>query len=863
MSYNRRMLHATTAAVALITFAAPALAQETPPAEETQTEDRDVVVVTGTQIRGVAPVGTNVIGLSREDIIATGALSANDVLTSVPQVTSAFLDNPTVQTGGGLSLIRPNIRQLGASGTNTTLVLIDGHRAVGAGVLQTTADPDVIPPGVLERVEVMPDGGSSIYGSDAIGGVVNFITRKRFEGLEAVGHYGIGDEYTTFDVNLTGGVDWTSGGAYLSYVYAENDEILGRDRDYVRQTSDNSRYCSPGTIEANGTTYVVPNGAPGTTSQCDNTDDASLWPALERQSVFGVFNQDFTDTISLDVRSYFTRRELTGYRDLVASQPQDLSVTAANAFFNPVAGETSQIVRTSFAGVFDNSVLNRLDSFGITPTLTADLGGDWQLRLMGNFGRSTTTFEQGVVDEAARDAALASGNQATALNPYNLGATNQAVLDGIFSVTEDKSTQQLENVRAIVEGPVFSLPGGNVRIAVGAEYLEESTDASTPAIGSFGATRDINSLFAELNVPIVGADNAMPGIHRLTFSASVRRDDYSDVGDSTNPKFGVTYEPVDWVQFRANAGSSFNAASIVDSTGTDFALALPAAFVQGQTAPWAVVLLGNRPGIQPQTADTYSIGADIQPPVLPGLELSATYYNIDLENVIGLLAGTNAGFTADTSPFLRDNLSCTDPTIAGLFGEPQLGVPLAVACALFNPPIAYVDWRVQNLGQIKQDGIDFSAAYTMPMSFGDVFASLSGSYTLNREVALVAGAQFVDDLKSPGSSRLFLSASAGADFGDLSATASLNHRQGYDLNPAITTTRFGTQREVDSFTTVDLFLNYDLPSYFGDESALTLNVDNLFDEDPPFFSGAGLSAGGFTNGSTLGRLVTLGIRTKL
>ncbi len=90
-------------------------------------------------------------------------------------------------------------------------MLVNGHRLVGSGILQNYPDVSVIPPGIIERVDVIPDGGSSIYGSDAIGGVINFITRKRVSGIEANLKYGLTDGYNAADGNLTAGKEWDTG----------------------------------------------------------------------------------------------------------------------------------------------------------------------------------------------------------------------------------------------------------------------------------------------------------------------------------------------------------------------------------------------------------------------------------------------------------------------------------------------------------------------------------------------------------------------------------------------------------------------------------------------------------------------------
>lgn len=844
--------------------------------ERVAAEEESQIVVTGTQLRGIAPTGTNVIGLTRNDIIATGATSANDVLTKTPQVTSAFMGTPTTTLdGASTTVIRPNLRNLGASGANTTLVLVDGHRMVGAGGIQTSPDPDVIPPGVLDRVDIVPDGGSSIYGSDAIGGVINFITRKKFDGLEAVARYGFADNYNAYDANITAGKDWGSGSGYVSYAWAHNEAIFGRDADFLRQVTVNQGYCAPGTIVANGTTYALPTRAPGTITNCDITDNQSYWPQVTRHSGFAGLNQRIGDSLTADVRAFYTRRKLIHFFDVNANQAQSLTITNANPYFRPVAGETSHVVRTTFAGVIDNRMVNDLEEYGITTSLTGDLGGGWQARLLGNYGKSTTTVTVSSPDSTRVALAMRGTTTATALNPYNLASSNPSVLAGIVRNGLQLADQELYNARAVFDGPVFSIGGGDVRAAIGAEYISEgyfkcNTCASGLVIGTtadIDLTRDVKAVFGEINIPLFGTENALSAIHSLSVALSARYDSYSDAGDTFNPKIGVTYKPVDWLGIRGNWGTSFNAPSLYDNSGIQQAGVLNAPLVPGQTAPWSLILAGNDGRNKPQTATTWSVGADIEPPFAPGLALNLTYYNVHLKDMLGLLLGTGIGFNSATAGFLRDNQTCAQlvPLVDGIPLNPATQ-PIAAICT-GNPPtgplIAYQDFRLKNLGILKQDGIDFNIAYNGDVGFGSVNARFSGTYVLGRQRAIIPGTPFVNDLKTPGDSRLSFVAAVGARIGGLSGTASVNRRGGYDLNPAITTARFGTQRRVSSFTTVDLFFSYDLPETWLSDTSFTLNVNNLLDQDPPFYNGcAGTVQCGFTNGSTLGRLVQVGIRKK-
>lgn len=193
--------------VAMLLVAGPAMAQTShSPANEAADDIVEEVVVTGSSIRGVPPTGSNLIGVSREDIKLVGAATTPDLLASVPQLNS-FNTAPRANNGGAGSFA-PGLRSLPAT---ATLPLLNGHRLVAGGANETNPDFPFVPDLAIERVEIVGDGASSIYGSDAIAGVVNFITRKRYSGVETSVRYGMAHDYHTFSASGLAGHDWGSG----------------------------------------------------------------------------------------------------------------------------------------------------------------------------------------------------------------------------------------------------------------------------------------------------------------------------------------------------------------------------------------------------------------------------------------------------------------------------------------------------------------------------------------------------------------------------------------------------------------------------------------------------------------------------
>jgi iron complex outermembrane receptor protein len=211
-------LHLAASVIALAAasaWASPALAQQAAAAEPVES-----VTVTGTSIRGTAPVGSSVTTVTQADIKATGATSVTGILASVPQLMGmGQVDGGTTGQGAQQALIH----QLGQSASTSTLTLIDGHRAPTSGTNHSFVDPNMIPINMLERVEVLADGVSAVYGSDAVAGVVNFITRRHFDGVEMTGNAGFADSKQDLNLGFLAGSTWDTGSALFAYSFTRQD----------------------------------------------------------------------------------------------------------------------------------------------------------------------------------------------------------------------------------------------------------------------------------------------------------------------------------------------------------------------------------------------------------------------------------------------------------------------------------------------------------------------------------------------------------------------------------------------------------------------------------------------------------------
>lgn len=913
------------------------------------------IVVTGTILHGAAPVGSNLIIVGQERIAASGAATANELMATVPQVSNLFNNVPTARLGvavNQLQVVRPNLRNLAqeTSSSASTLVLFDGHRISPVGVSQNAIDPDIIPPIAIERVEVVTDGGSATYGSDAVGGVINFITRKRFDGVKVAAHYGFADEYYQVDAGGIVGKDWGTGSIFAAYSYQHNDALFGRDRAFIRNVdwlspnlTPRGRSCAPGNVQNAGAfsfvtftfgpsvNYALPNLATRGVNACDETFDTTVVPSSTRHSALVSLHQDLSTWLTVDLRSFYGQRSSTSqgpFRGSATVTGGSSATSPRQFYYMPTASSPNgnETVYFSLAPLLGQNSLRsgtQFKEWGANAEFKARITNNWQLRTLFNYSESDSEYHIGGLNNTLLSAFGKGTTAATAINFYSPSAADLPQIRQLIDTeTAAQGRESLLNGRAILDGTLFTLPGGGVKLAVGYEYMHDGFQqrvvAADMPIGTLRSTaytsysRDINSLFGEVQVPIVGDDNRMGMIYSLTLAGSIRYDHFSDFGSTHNPKVGFTLKPVQWLGFRGNYSTSFNAPSPVDQLGSlknnfFFGGFFPQnAFIKPGDSPTVAGLLaiqGSNPGLMPQTAKSYSFGIDVDPPFIRGLHLSANYYNVKFKNIIRQPSFDSSIFANFPSAVISNPNGVSLAQLQSFVnnsGVPNSAAVLATTaanrcnqatgtCQIYE----LIDFRYGNYGIVNVEGLDFTANYRTKTGFGGLDAGISGNYILGRTSQTGVGAPIINDLKpgfkvlpggtiisTNGSSRLQFSATVGADVGNFRAQATLNHSSGWGLtrcdttttstlvcNPVALTTGNVTaaglpQDRVSDFNTVNLFFKYDVPggSPLLKDLSLTLNVNNVFAQDPPIYRSVGSQ--GYTNGFTLGRLIQFGVSKK-
>lgn len=824
----------------------------------------DAIVVTGSSIRGVPPVGSNLIGVTRDDIKTVGATTTPDLLAVVPQLNS-FNTAPRANNAGAGSFA-PGLRSLPAT---ATLPLMNGHRLVAGGANETNPDFPFLPDLAIERVEIVADGASSIYGSDAIAGVVNFITRKRYSGLEMSARYGTADDYHTFSVSGLAGRDWGGGGILGAYQYSENGNVTGADRGYrkvdfrpfggvdARGTS-----CAAPNVVVAGVVYGAPGLAPNSTNYCDVGAPVDLVPASRLHSGFLSARQEVGQRVTLWGEVLYSDR-----KDHVqaAIPAQTVVLTAANPFFKAPPGTNATVETVLFRP--DNIVgANHFDQIyhvkagNSSAGADVSLPGDFKLNAYGTYDWAEHVAYQPMINPVALAAAAAGTTSVTALDPFGAG-TSASVANAITDYSTTVTIKQSTKLAAMkIDGPLMDLPGGELKIAAGAEYRHETFRQR----GFVGATqvpenlgRNIKSIYGELFVPIVGDANAMRLARRLSVSLSGRYDKYSDFGSTSNPKVGVNWDPVEGLTLRGTYGRSFRAPGLRDVGATVGAYYYDAATAgvlardptRGTAQVNTVFLLGGNKSLQPEKARTYSFGVDVAPKALPGFRASATFYDINFTDVIGT-PPTALVFTDPTF----SSVVYRNPSASQLASLLALGVPVTLPTPL--PAIGNaLDLRRGNFGVRKTNGVDFDVSYRRATSFGSVFGGVAGNYILKFNTQLSPTAPVSDALKL-GVPKTTVRTTTGLTAGSVTGVAFVNYRDGVTNNYATPT---GTSAyNADAYTTVDLRVSTTLPNAGLTKGAeLALQVNDLFDKTPPF-APATDGIGGTYN--PIGRFIAVNLR---
>jgi len=727
------------------------------------------VTVTGTRIRG----GTSpspVITIGSEQIQQEGFADLGEVIRSVPQnfsggqnpgvAASANVSGNNYNTTGGSGL---NLRGLG---TDATLTLLNGRRMSYSGASQAV-DISAIPVEAVERLEVVPDGASAIYGSDAVGGVANVILKRDFDGVTVGTRYGraTDDGLVTREYRATAGTIWSTGGLIVAGEKTFNDPIYSDQRDYTQ-----SMY-----------------------------RPSTLWQRNDLRSGLLSVHQSLGDSIELHL-------------DALRSERSILTDTAYSAVYYHDTPETKTTL--------------------VSPSFEWQLPNDWLLTLSAAYGRDKTLTHRQVISTGT--GAISSNSIGTSSNnsrTYEIGA----------------------------EGRLFTLPGGDVRLAAGTGYRYNGFVSLGISSNTTIADGDESSRFgyAELSLPVIGPEQGVRGAERLALTGAIRTEDYRTYGRVTTPKFGLIYSPSADFTLKTSWGKSFKAPRLLQRYSAQYALYYPQTVLGGAAYPVDATVLyrtGGSEDLHPERARTWSASFALHPEALPGMDTELTWFNIDYTDRIvqpivasqALINPIYAGFV-DKHPASEALTQAVDSSdyFYNYAGAPYDASKVA----------AIVDGRYVNASRQKIKGVDLSGSYRFDVGTGRLTARGSASWLDSTQATIPTQSPY--DLAGTLFYPVRFNGRIGAVWNQGGFTASVfgNYRSG------VKNTADG--RHGASFTTFDATLRYDT----GEGSGLLANVafevaaQNLLNRAPPLYTVIARNEAPYdsTNYSAVGRFLSLSV----
>ena len=839
----------------LIPFGNIAIAQEESAEKEQEVE---LIMVTGSFVRrsenfeSPSPLAV----LDAGDIDSIGAKSIADITqtltinTGAENTPDAFTQNATAGTSN------INLRGLGVA---STLILLNNKRQVvnaqnnngGVNFVDTSS---LVPMIAIDRMEVVKDGASALYGSDAVAGVVNFITKTDYEGAQVSLDYQDGAHGDNKEYNLQGlwGAVGDDSSILAAISYTNRSPLFTRDRRISRPQDDASSLGNPGSYFIGATPFIDPTGCaeygglptllapPGTVPgldvglcRFDFGNGFSFVPDESRVTTYVKATKQLTENIewTTEITSARNRAERGGspsfpiltFPTVPANHPnnvfgQDVSYfgreVGNDANGNALPGDPANTESDTFRfmtmvqgeledGFWEVSYTAARNDFLFTGNDT--LAQEFQNALRG-FGGQGCDPIAGVAGEGACEYFNPFATQFTS------SPNSQNVIDSFTGRQSIDSESNLEVAEAFLSTELFEMDGGVAGIAVGVQYRyqdlfqdhdsQSNQDKFAFVIGNpdIGGEQDVVAVFGELALPV--SDD-------IDIQIALRYEDYGgSIGDTIDPKLAVSWRATDDFSLRASVSTSFRAPSIFQRDGGGTGLNQVSDPITGGTFFAAVRSSGNE-DLVPEESTAFNVGFSFEP--VDDLSIEVDYWSFDFTNLI-----TQESFQAIL------NAEPQNPDRVVRVGDP------------LNGPIIRINTTYVNANSLETSGLDLVANYKIDTDMGTFTPNLSATYILAYDLVDPQAGQ-IDGVGSRnynniGTSTPELKANFGLNWTheNYSANIFARHIDSYtdDQNDL---------REIESHLTWDAQLNIDLGGLFETDSAyiLTFGGVNLTDQDPP------------------------------
>lgn len=885
---RRPLLRRIGATLAAVLVASSGFAADEASEDEEEMKE-ELLVVTGTRLP-TGPEASPIVVITRPEIDARGLTSIEDIVRFLPQNFSTITNggsydgrSPRFQIGS----VTINLRGLGEG---STLVLVNGKRlAASPSENGTFTDVSTLPFSAIERVEVMTDGASAVYGSDAVGGVVNFVMKKDYRGSEtSVRYENSSSGGNRRVVEQTFGYSWNTGNVTASASYREDDPVFARDAgldtdgDYREQGGRlyPNTFGQPGNILRFGLpSNAPPNTTYGILPPGDGTNfspDDVIWVSNEEVATqsgnFNLLQKGLSATANGEAIPY--SEHLSAYLGVTQYIGESLTVSLSGTYARQ--DSVQEAVGASFSGRVPAS--NYYNPFGETVYMSYAFHREIADGKLGGFARTTdldrvnlstsVTWETPIEGWTAVfsanygvdnpyggypgsfnyrspefQAALASSDPAEAINPFGDGTVQRATLMEFSEYATRGAREGRQRVVGLsLSGALLELAGGPVDLAVGTEVRTDTLDFDSFLLNPFTfrvpdapeivPESENSAWFFELSVPLVGEANSRPGVHGLRLYAAGRYDEYEIEG----PFEGI---------LQPASNRTFD--DFVTKLGVVYYpvenLKLRATWGQAFLAATLPELFG------PVNEYTFFRFLDPLNPVENGGPFASVFPTTVL--------GGNPDLQPQTSDTTTVGLEFTPAAMSGLYLSATYsktefeGLIGSLSSAFGWPPVyAFENWQ-QFPDQIRRDGngvltylslqdinlsartseaLDFDVRYAFDTPRGEFAVGVLGTNTLTLETTSGPG---VDPVEQEGTNQgpVELKGSAYMDWSlePWGANLTINRSGSYkNINNNVART------DVDGYTTVDVQGTYARPDL---PWRVTAGVQNVFDADFPFFDG--------------------------
>lgn len=737
--------------------------------------DQDQIVVTGSRIKRQDLTSVGPMSLLSEQAIDDTGITNIEVLLQRYPFTAGFGGNSNAAywVSGGWGTAQVNLRGLGV---NRTLVLLNGRRVVAGGSgANDSVDLNMIPVSVLERVEVLKDGASAIYGADAVAGVVNLITKESFDGLQLETKFGISDEGDgeEYLADLTWGVEGERGSLMLNASYQNNKAAPLDARAPCALAdidSDGDLECTPGSSSTAGGRAVLPDA---TQINFIGGDAYELFDIqshgfnsnpffnasnpVERVS-FGAFGKyHLTESIDFFTEAMFNWR--TSHQPATPATLSNIALDASHPT-NPT-GEDIVVLRRRTTEFGPRNFAQDVTTWRLVTGVEGDISQDWSFDLAFNWGRNTAVDALTNNINTRRlaetlDPAVCGMNGIPCADILGEGDLTADVGDYILINQRDTGGNEQISISGNISGFLFELPAGRVGVAGGFEYRKDKgwlePDSLLVAGDALGNAQDpvsgsieVAEVYGEIHIPVI---RDVPLIESLDVDFALRYSDYDLFGGDENYKIGLNWQVFPDLKLRGTYSTAFRAPSVTElysgvSEGqipttdpcSNWASLDPSSIVYQNCQTYGVpasytqfgsVILtdqGGNPDLEPEDAKTFTIGVVLQPRFMEGFSLTVDYFDIDIDNAIRQTSGS--------------------AKLAACYNSPGLSHPFCGPESHTRNPLTgdidFLSAQSSNTGREVMKGLDIGAIYDFQIGNVDSNIEVQSTYLFKYETTAFDG----------------------------------------------------------------------------------------------------------------------------